>query len=218
MQGSRLRVLSSPAQRDESWQSGGSSPALRQIPGYSRLPSLCDEHPPGSRDTAPRSPVINLLAALLQCLTSAPSLLQPTTLAPCPRLGRLPLIRPLRPQCPMSLPKLNRPQRADYSCERRRTERPAEWTPAPHLMGSGAWDTPVLTCAESSRNGIDSGWGETPFLSENKPSRRLPLVPVMESTDFRKLEYGTELRRLKGGVIQESLCRAPGECASAGNM
>jgi hypothetical protein len=65
-------------------------------------------------------------------------------------------------------------------------------------MGSGTWDTPVLTCVESSRNGIDCGWGETPFLSENKPSRRLPLVPVMESTDFRKFEYGTELRRLNG--------------------
>ena len=66
------------------------------------------------------------------------------------------------------------------------------------MMRSRAWDTPVLTCAESSRNGIDSGWGETPFLSENKPSRRLPLVPVMESTDFRKSDNGTELRRLNG--------------------
>ena len=65
-------------------------------------------------------------------------------------------------------------------------------------MGSGAWDTPVLTCAESSRKGIDSEWGKTPFLSENKLSRRLPLVPVMESTDLRKFEYGTELARLNG--------------------
>src|SRR6516165_7130404 len=39
----------------------------------------------------------------------------------------------------------------------------AEWTRSPHLIGSGVWDTPVLACAESSRNGIDSGWGETPF-------------------------------------------------------
>src|SRR6516164_5236077 len=98
----------------------------------------------------------------------------------------------------VSLPKTQSAQRADYSCERRRTERPAECTPAPHLMGSRAWDTPVLTCAESSRNGIDSGWGETPFLSENKALRRLPLVPVTESTDFRKFEYGTELQRLNG--------------------
>ena len=74
----------------------------------------------------------------------------------------------------------------------------AEWTRSPHLMGSGVWDTPVLACAESSRNGIDSGWGETPFLSENKPSRRLPLVPGMESTNFRKSDNGTELRRLNG--------------------
>ena len=66
------------------------------------------------------------------------------------------------------------------------------------MMRSRAWDTPVLTCAESSRNGIDSGWGETPFLSENKPSRRLPLVPGMESTNFRKSDNGTELRRLNG--------------------
>ena len=66
------------------------------------------------------------------------------------------------------------------------------------MMRSRAWDTPVLTCAESSRNGIDSGWGETPFLSENRPSRRPPLLPVMESTDFRKFEYGTELQRLNG--------------------
>jgi len=51
----------------------------------------------------------------------------------------------------LSLPKTQSATRADYSCERRRTERPAEWTPAPHLMGSRAWDTPVLTCAESSR-------------------------------------------------------------------
>jgi len=94
--------------------------------------------------------------------------------------------------------KLNRPQRADYSRERRRTERPAEWTRAPHLMESGVRDTPVLTCAASSRNGIDSGWGETPFLSENRPSRRPPLLPVMESTDFRKFKYGTALRRLNG--------------------
>ena len=40
--------------------------------------------------------------------------------------------------------------------------------------------------------------GETPFLSENKPSRRLPLVPGMESTDFSKFDYGTKLRRLNG--------------------
>ena len=40
--------------------------------------------------------------------------------------------------------------------------------------------------------------GETPFLSENKPSRRLPLVPGMESTNFRKSDNGTELRRLNG--------------------
>jgi hypothetical protein len=65
-------------------------------------------------------------------------------------------------------------------------------------MRSRARDTPVLTCAESSRNGIDSGRGETPFLSENKPSRRLPLVPGMESTNFRKSDNGTELRRLNG--------------------
>ncbi len=63
---------------------------------------------------------------------------------------------------------------------------------------SGVGDTPVLTCAESSRNGIDSRWGETPFPSENKPSRRPPLVPVMESTDFKKFGYGTKLRRLNG--------------------
>jgi hypothetical protein len=30
------------------------------------------------------------------------------------------------------------------------------------------------------------------------PSRRLPLVPVMESTNFRKSDNGTELRRLNG--------------------
>ena len=47
------------------------------------------------------------------------------------------------------------------------------------------------------------GMGLTPverdsFLSENKPSRRPPLVPVMESTDFRKFDYGTQLRRLNG--------------------
>jgi hypothetical protein len=65
-------------------------------------------------------------------------------------------------------------------------------------MESGVRDTPVLTCAASSRNGIDSGWGETPFLSENRPSRRPPLLPVMESTDFRKFKYGTALRRLNG--------------------
>jgi hypothetical protein len=35
-------------------------------------------------------------------------------------------------------------------------------------------------------------------LSENKPSRRSPLVRMMESTDFRKFEYGTELPRLNG--------------------
>jgi hypothetical protein len=64
--------------------------------------------------------------------------------------------------------------------------------------GSRAWDTPVLTCSESSGNRIDSEWGETPFLSENKPSCRLPLVPMMESTDFRKFLYGTELWRLNG--------------------
>ena len=63
-------------------------------------------------------------------------------------------------------------------------------------MGSRVWDTPLLSCAESSLNGINSEWGETPFLSENKPSRRSPLVPVMESTDLRKFEYGTELARL----------------------
>src|SRR5215467_4724294 len=63
-------------------------------------------------------------------------------------------------------------------------------------MGSGAWDTPVLTCAESSLNGINSEWGETPFLSENKPSRRSPLVPVRESADLRKFDYGTKLRSL----------------------
>ena len=90
------------------------------------------------------------VAVFSQCT----GLLQPTTLAPCPRLGRLPLIRPLRPQCPMSLPKLNRPQRADYSCERRKTERPAEWTPAPHLMRSGAWDTPVLTSENPRGTGL----------------------------------------------------------------
>jgi hypothetical protein len=40
----------------------------------------------------------------------------------------------------LSLPKTQSATRADYSCECRRTERPAEWTPAPDLMGSGAWD------------------------------------------------------------------------------
>src|SRR5215472_18635998 len=47
--------------------------------------------------------------------------------------------------------KLNRPQRADYSCERRKTERPAEWTPAPHLMGSRVWDTPHFLPVQSPR-------------------------------------------------------------------
>jgi hypothetical protein len=65
-------------------------------------------------------------------------------------------------------------------------------------MGSRGWDTPVVTCAESSRNGIDSRSGETPFLSENRPSRRASLVPVMESTDLRKFEYGTKRWRLNG--------------------
>jgi hypothetical protein len=37
-----------------------------------------------------------------------------------------------------------------------------------------------------------------PFLFEDKPSRRAPLVPVMESTDFRKFDYETKLRRLNG--------------------
>ena len=59
-------------------------------------------------------------------------------------------------------------------------------------------DTALPTCAESLRNGIDSRWGETPFLSENKPSRRAPLVPVMESADFRKFDCGTKRRRLNG--------------------
>jgi hypothetical protein len=40
--------------------------------------------------------------------------------------------------------------------------------------------------------------GRTPFLSENKPSRRASLVPVMESADLRKFEYGPELARLNG--------------------
>ena len=40
--------------------------------------------------------------------------------------------------------------------------------------------------------------GERLFLSENKPSRRSPLVPVMESADLRKFDYGTKLRRLDG--------------------
>jgi len=75
----------------------------------------------------------------------------------------------------VSLPKLNRPQRADYSCELRRTERPAEWTRAPHLMGERVWDTPVLTCAESSRKGIDSGWERLLFCPRTSPhaARRL---------------------------------------------
>jgi hypothetical protein len=66
------------------------------------------------------------------------------------------------------------------------------------LTGERIWDTTVLTCAESSRNGIDSGWGETPFLFENKPSRRASLVPVMESSDFKNFDYGTKRWRLNG--------------------
>src|SRR6516225_6520005 len=38
--------------------------------------------------------------------------------------------------------------------ERRRAERPAEWTPAPHLMRSGAWDTPVLTSENPRGTGL----------------------------------------------------------------
>ena len=40
--------------------------------------------------------------------------------------------------------------------------------------------------------------GGTPFLSENKPSRCAPLVPVMESVDFRKFDYAAKLRGLNG--------------------
>ena len=65
-------------------------------------------------------------------------------------------------------------------------------------MGSRVWDTPASYLCRVLAERDYSEWGETPFLSENKPSRRLPLVPVMESTDFRKFEYGTELRRLNG--------------------
>jgi len=40
--------------------------------------------------------------------------------------------------------------------------------------------------------------GNHPFLCENKPSRRAPLVAVMEPTDFGKFDDGTKLRRLDG--------------------
>jgi len=61
------------------------------------------------------------------------------------------------------------------------------WTHAPCLMKQRSRGHPVPTCAESSRNGIDSRCGETPFLSENKPSRRVPLVSSIISNWTRIL-------------------------------
>jgi hypothetical protein len=77
--------------------------------------------------------------------------------------------------------------RADYSCERRRAERPAEWTePIPFREDSTQVRTGVSQATAPHQ--MSSGRrGETPRLSENKPSRRPPLVPVMESTDVRSL-------------------------------
>jgi hypothetical protein len=40
--------------------------------------------------------------------------------------------------------------------------------------------------------------GRDSFSVREQASRRVPLVPVMQSTDFRKFEYGADLPRLNG--------------------
>lgn len=66
-------------------------------------------------------------------------------------------------------------------------------------IGWGAESGTLLFLPVQSPRGTGLTPGEeTPFLSENKPLRRPPLVLVMESADFRKFNYATKLRRLNG--------------------
>jgi len=57
-------------------------------------------------------------------------------------------------------------------------------------------ETPLFPLAQSLCGTGSTPGGATPFSVREQALTPRPLVPVRESTDFRKFDYGTKLRRL----------------------